>query len=309
MDVFHKIKSADLQGQIAIVTGGGRGLGRVFALELATRGAVIAVTGRSQPQLSETVARINDAGGRAVAFVADVTDYAAATRVVDEVEKTFGPVDLLVNNAGIVTPLGAVADADIDQWWLCMDVNLRGPLIYCKAVLPKMIARHRGRIINVASGAGTGCTLNMSAYVVSKTSLIRLTELLAAEIRDHGVQVFAIEPGTVRTAMTDYLRSPEGQRQTPSSISIQTIFEKGYDTPPEYAANLILKLASGRADPLSGHYIEVNDDVDRMAAQVKTIHQRELYSLRVRKLRRTLVSRVRGKLERLAIRLFGRICG
>lgn len=300
MGVFPKIKSTGLQGQVAIVTGGGRGLGRAFALELATKGAAVAVTGRSQDQISETVARINEAGGRAAAFVADVTDHAAATRIVDEVEKTLGPVDLLVNNAGIVTPLGPVADADIEQWWRCMEVNLRGPLIYCKGVLPKMIARHRGRIINVASGAGTTGTPNMSAYVVSKTSLIRLTEILGAEVRDHGIQVFAIEPGTVRTAMTDYLKSPEGQRRMPSSI--QAVFEKGHDSPPEYAANLILKLASGRADRLSGHYIEVYDDVDRMAAQARKIEQRELYSLRVRKLRRTLVSRVRGKLERLALK-------
>src|SRR5207249_4909632 len=110
---------------------------------------------RSEGQLVETVARINDEGGRAVAVPADVSDPRAVEAMVHEVVRALGPLDLLVNNAGVSGPLGPVAEGDTGEWWRCQEVNLRGPLLCARAVLPGMIARRRGRIVNVASGAGT----------------------------------------------------------------------------------------------------------------------------------------------------------
>ena len=164
--------------------------------------------------------------------------------MVREVERALGSVDLLVNNAGLAGPIGPTWEADPEEWWRCLEVNLRGPMLCSRAVLPGMIARGCGRIVNVASGAGTVAIPHLGAYVTSKTALIRLTEILAAEAAEHGVKVFAIEPGTVRTAMAEYaLESEAGRRWLPW---FRDIFEQGRDVPPEHAARLVTLLGVGQ---------------------------------------------------------------
>src|SRR5262249_1320754 len=148
---------------------------------------------------------------------------------------------------------------EAEAGWRCLEVNLRGPMLACRAVLPAMIARGRGRIVNVASGAGTWAIPYLGAYVTSKTALIRLTEVLAAETAEHGVAVFAIEPGTVRTAMAQsVLESNAGRQWLPW---FRDVFEQGRDVAPVHAVRLVLLLASGRADPLSGRFLTISDDV------------------------------------------------
>ena len=128
-------------------------------------------------------------------------------------------MDLLVNNAGLAGPIGPTWETDPDDWWRCLEVNLRGPMLCSRAVLPGMIARGGGRIVNVASGAGTFAIPYLGAYVTSKTALIRFTEILALEAGQHGVKVFAIEPGTVRTAMAEYaLESKKDSGGCPGSV-------------------------------------------------------------------------------------------
>ena len=130
----------DLSGQVMIVTGGGRGIGRVVAQALAHAGAAVAVIARSTDQLAETVNLIQEAGGRAVAFAGDVTDAGAVQQMVADVGDRLGPVDLLVNNAGVSGPVGPAWEVDAEEWWRCMDVNLRGPYLCARAVLPGMVA-------------------------------------------------------------------------------------------------------------------------------------------------------------------------
>lgn len=270
----------DLKDEVAIVTGGGRGLGRVYAQWLARAGAVVAVVARSADQLDETVALIKQAGGGAIALPADVTDQRAMEQAVAQVERQLGPVDLLVNNAGIIGPGGPVWEIDPDDWWHCIEINLRGPLLGARAVLPDMIARRRGRIINVSSGAGLGPIPYGSAYAVSKTAVIRFTENLAAEVEEHGISVFAINPGTVRTPMTEALLADPA---TPKWIPwFPRIFEEGHDVPPERAAGLVLFLASGKADALSGCFVSVDDDVAQLVQRAEEIRQSELHTLRLR---------------------------
>src|SRR5215470_5527648 len=141
-----------LTGQVAIVTGSGRGIGRAIAQALAQQGAAVTVTARSGEQLAETVALITAAGGRAIAVAADVTDPPAVERVVTQTEQQLGPVDLLVNNAGVMGPIGPLWEAAPEEWWHAMAIHVYGPVLYCRAVVPGMVARRRGRIINVASG-------------------------------------------------------------------------------------------------------------------------------------------------------------
>lgn len=172
-----------LAGQVALVSGGGRGLGRVFAQSLAAAGAAVAIVARSRDEVEETAARIDAAGGCAVALPLDVTDRGAVEAAVASVQRQLGPVDLLVNNAGVSGPLGPISSADPAAWWHALEVNLGGVFHCARAVLPAMIVRGRGRIINVSSSAGTVPWPYLSAYAISKAALLHFTENLAKETR------------------------------------------------------------------------------------------------------------------------------
>ena len=154
-------------------------------------------------------------------------------------------------------------------WWNEVEVNLRGPFLYAHAVLPGMRTRRRGRIINLASNAGVQGIPTLSAYVVSKTALIRFTEALALETLEDGIQVFAVHPGTVRTPMNAYVHdSPEVAKSAPALQQwTQSLFAQGLDTPIDRSVQLVLRLAAGDADRLSGRYISVEDDLDALVKQ------------------------------------------
>lgn len=274
--------SFDLSGQVALVTGGGRGLGRAFALALAAAGSRVTVVARSADELAETVRLVEQQGGKARAFTADVTDAEAMERTFAAVERSLGGVDLLVNNAGVVAPLGPLIENDAAAWWRALEVNLRGPMLCAHRALPGMIARGRGRIINIASGGGARMLPNFSAYITSKAALIRFSECLAPEVKPHGIAVFAMGPGTVRTAMSEYsLNSLEGRTWIPW---FREIFDRGDDLPAERPAALLVALASGKADALSGSFIVPSDDLDRMIGAAAEIAERKLYTMQVSRL-------------------------
>ena len=213
MDGNTSSQSSALRGQVALVTGGGRGIGRAIAEALAAAGAVVAVLARSADELRETVRLVTDGGGRAAAFPADVTDSKAVQSAISEIAKSLGPIDLLVNNAGTPKPFGPFWETDVDDWWKGMEVNVLGSLLCARFVMPQMISRRRGRIVNIVSGAGVTAMTYFSSYVCSKTALVRFTECLALECKGSGVSIFAVAPGTVRTAMSEYsLNSEEGKK-------------------------------------------------------------------------------------------------
>jgi len=271
-----------LDGSTAIVTGGGRGLGRAVARALTDAGAAVAIAARSTADLAQTLGELRAAGGRAIAIDVDVTDRAAVDRLVAETERQLGPVDLLVNNAGTCNAIGPTWEVDPEVWWRDIEVHLRGGFLCARAVLPGMIARRRGRIINMASGIGLVPFPPTSAYSCGKAALIRLTDCLAVPAREHGVSVFAISPGNVRTAMMEHLEDSEagrrwlGGRERTAGLEFQ---------PPERAARLCVRLASGEADRLSGRFIHVTYDLDDMLARDAEIEQEDLYALRLRTLR------------------------
>jgi NAD(P)-dependent dehydrogenase (short-subunit alcohol dehydrogenase family) len=182
----------------------------------------------------------------------------------------------------VVGPLGPFAESDIGAWWRTLEVNLRGQILCAHRALPGMIARRRGRLINIASGGGTTMLPYFSAYVTSKTALIRFSECLAFEVKLHGIAVFAMGPGTVRTAMSEYaLNSPEGRTWLPW---FRDIFDQGRDLPPERPAALLVALASGKADVLSGGYVSPAYDLDRLVEEAREIEARKPYSLQVQRL-------------------------
>ena len=270
---------------VALVTGGGRGLGRVFAQALAAQGVAVAVAARSLGELARTVAEIETAGGEALALPLDVTDVGAVEATADEVHRRFGPIDLLINNAGVCGSFGPIATADPTGWWHVMEVNLRGTMLCTRAVLPAMIAAGRGRIINVASSAGTLPWPYASAYAVAKASVLHFTENLAKETRKQCLQAFAIHPGIVRTGMLDGALHTEADPQSPQGLIRDWFLGQiaaGHEAPPELAAELVLLLASGQADALSGRYLSVYDDVPALIARAEEIRRGDLYTLRLR---------------------------
>jgi NAD(P)-dependent dehydrogenase (short-subunit alcohol dehydrogenase family) len=271
-----------LNDQVAFVTGAGRGIGRAIAQSLAAAGAVVAVTSRSADELNETVRLIEKDGGRAVAYPADVTDAAQIQFTVTAIEASLGPIDVLVNNAGSPGPLKPLLETEVADWWRAMEVNMLGPLLCTRLVLPGMASRRRGRIINVSSGAGTNAIPFFSSYVCGKTAVIRFSECLALETKPYGITVFSIAPGTVRTAMSEYsLNSPEGKKWLPW---FKRIFDEGLVVPPERPAELVLELSSGRFDSLSGRFLSIYDDLDELLKSAADLEQKNLYTLKVERL-------------------------
>lgn len=257
--------------QVALVTGGGRGLGRAFAQGLAAQGMAVAVTSRTQAELDNTVELIVQAGGRVMAFAGDVTDAQSVNQIVAEVERQLGPIDVLINNAGVLRALGIFTEVDPDLWWREIEINLQGPFLFAREVGMKMKARRCGRIINVASMAGTGAIPGGSAYCVSKAALIRLTEQMAIELTDFNVVALAYHPGTVRTPMNDYLLSQK--HHLPLIPWFPKIFEDNLDVPIEKSTGTLIALATGAADALSGCMINVDDDLPALVAQGEAILQ------------------------------------
>jgi NAD(P)-dependent dehydrogenase (short-subunit alcohol dehydrogenase family) len=274
----------DLSGQTAIVTGAGRGLGRAFALALASAGAQLVLTARSEHELLDVADVIRQLGGAATAIAADVTDRKAVDGLVARVEQQVGPIDLLINNAGVFRALGLMTEVDPDEWWREVEINLRGPYLYMHAVLPHMVLRRRGRVINIASGAGLQSFETGSAYNAGKTALVRLTESAALETQSLGIAVFALNPGTFRSPMNDFVeQSPEIGRRAPRVQQVfKDLYAKELLTPIEEPVTLMLLLASGQADPLTGCFISVGDDIPAMVQQAELIQQDGRQKLRLR---------------------------
>ncbi len=187
-----------LQDQVVIVTGGGRALGKTIALRLARDGAQLVLAGPDSGELTATAAEIEALGRRALAVVTDVTHEGQVQALAARALAAFGHIDVLVNNAGIIGPTAPVVNLSRADWDEVLAVNLTGAMLCCKAVLPDMIARRSGRIINIASIAGKIAYGLRSPYAVSKWGLIGLTLTLAKEVGPHDIQVNAVCPGPVR---------------------------------------------------------------------------------------------------------------
>ncbi|MEX0323179.1 MAG: SDR family NAD(P)-dependent oxidoreductase [Puniceicoccaceae bacterium] len=260
-------EKADLSGQVAVVTGGGRGIGREFARQLATAGAHVVVTARTVEQLEETKALIASANGACSTVPMDVLDEASVNAGIHEIESVHGRIDLLVNNAGIAGGDGMPWEVDTDAWWRTMEVNLRGPYICAKAVIPGMIERGSGRIINVGSNIAFFPWPRATAYSCSKAGLVRLSDNLAMGLKEHGISVFCISPGMVKTAMTD---------------TVPDEFKDVEWTPIEKSGELCRVLASGRADALSGRYIHAKEhDIEELIARADEIVENDTQTMRL----------------------------
>ena len=192
----------DLNGRSAVVTGGAQGFGRAIAERFATSGARVAIWDHDLPLAEKTAAAIGDG---AKAFKVDVSDTAAVERARDETLKAFGKIDILVNNAGIAGINKTVWETDLEEWRKVLRINLDGPFICCKAIVPAMLSQGYGRIVNIASIAGKEGNPNAAHYSASKAGLIALTKSLGKELAANNILVNAVTPAAAKTAIFDQL--------------------------------------------------------------------------------------------------------
>lgn len=245
---------------VALVTGGGRGVGASIARELADAGMKIAVTARSADEVERVAEGI---GG--LALVGDVSSQADVEEWVRRVEAELGPIDLLVANAGIGNQRGSTWEMPVEDWWRVLEVNLLGVHLTCRATIPSMLARGRGRIVITGSGAAYLPGLPQTAYPASKAAVCRYGETLAGELEGR-IPVFFFSPGLVRTAMTD------------------DFGDNAPWTPPELAPRLVRVLASGRADALAGRYLHAeHDDIEDLLRRADEIVANDLNAIRLRR--------------------------
>jgi NAD(P)-dependent dehydrogenase (short-subunit alcohol dehydrogenase family) len=269
-----------LAGEVAVVTGAGRGIGRAIALAQAKEGAKVALMARTAPEIEAVAREIAAGGGAARTFAVDVVDLASVTLAFAEIERGLGPVGLITNNAAAFAAIGPIWTVDPDAWWRDLETNIRGTFNCCRAALPSMMARKRGRIINMTGGGTATSFPNGSGYATSKAGVLRFTECVSDSLAGSGVLVFAMDPGLVRTAMTEYqLTSEAGRAYLPN---IERLFAEGVDAPPTLAARLSVEIGSGRFDKLAGRMLmAARGDLDLDEAAVDEIVSADLRSLRV----------------------------
>lgn len=256
-----------LEGQVALITGAGRGFGKAIAQRLAKEGAKVVVAARTQSQLDTVVNEIEAARGEAFAITGDVTSADDITRLIASACEQFGDISLLISNAGVPGPFGPLWEIDPETWWRAQEIHIRAPMLLLREILPSMVKNQSGRVIIVSAIASRIIAPYLSAYCVGKLAQKRIIEEVAAETKDHGVSAFAIDPGFVFTGIAEEtMNSPEAQRWLPGMVSRLREQKDNPDSNKDLArcAQRCVDLASGRYDALSGRYLELNDNLDEM---------------------------------------------
>lgn len=231
-----------------MVTGASRGIGALVARALAQAGYAVCLLARDGSAAAAVAAEIALAGGLSTARAVDVTDEVAVGEAVDAVLASWGRIDVLVNNAGLIEREVPLWEAEVDQWWSVISTNVRGPFLMSRAVVPPMIAAGGGRIINVNSGAGTTGRADLSAYSASKAALARITGSIHEAGWAHGIRAFDLAPGVVRTQMTLSMDLHRGRSEW---------------TEPGDVTDLVLALAGGGLDAWSGRFVRAGADTPR----------------------------------------------
>ena len=241
-----------MQGKVALVTGASRGIGQAAAEALAQAGAAVVLAARDGALAENVAGQIVAAGGKAAGHACDVADYASVTRLVAATQERFGRLDVLVNNAGVIQPIGPVWQADPQDWAKNIEINLTGAFNGVRAVLPVMLESGSGTIVNVSSGAAHRPLEGWSAYCAGKAGLAMLTRSIALETKNRGIRIFGFSPGTVDTEMQVKIRA--------SGINPISQIPRADLQPVERPAKAIVYLCTPAADDLIGEEASMRDE-------------------------------------------------
>ncbi len=247
--------TAELQNKVAIITGASKGIGAVTAKRMAEFGIKVVLTARSENAIKELADEINSAGGTAIAIACDVADYNQVNSAVAQTIMKFGKIDIVVNNAGLIDPIGRITDITPSDWGKVIDVNVKGIFNMLHATLPGMEARGEGVIINISSGAAYGAMEGWSHYCSSKAAALMLTKATHKEYADKGIRVIGLSPGTVATDMQVNIKA--------SGINPVSTLETSDHISPEWVAQAISWLATEDAKEFDGDDVSLRDEVIR----------------------------------------------
>ncbi len=255
---------ARLEGRVAVVSGGGRGIGRAAAILLGAAGASVVVTARTKSEIEETAERIRTENGSARAFPADVSEWEDVRRLAAETERVFGPVDIVVANAGVIEPVGYTWAVAPRTWSRNLKVNLTGAFYTARAFLPSMIDRDVGVLIFTSSGAATHPVAGWSAYCAGKAGLDHFVRSLAAEVdeRSLSIRVHSFYPGVVDTSMQKRIRQ-KSEEEFARVDPYRRYHEAGALRPPREPAALVWWLATPMADEFHGRPVSIDDPAVR----------------------------------------------
>lgn len=251
-----------LKDRIAIVTGGGHGIGREIALALAQAGANVVISGRQNDVLQKTAAEIESLGRRALAIVTDVSDEASVNEMINTTVKTFGTIDILVNNAGIAGPTAPVTSLTLNDWDEVLAINLTGAFLCARAVIPHMIERRAGKIINISSVAGKMAYALRIPYAASKWGMLGLSCSLAQELGTHNIQVNAICPGPTAGARMSSVIEGRAKEMGRPIEEIERAYVEGTAlkrmVDPKHVAAAVVFFCSDEANSITGEALEIS---------------------------------------------------
>jgi NAD(P)-dependent dehydrogenase (short-subunit alcohol dehydrogenase family) len=280
--------SGMLAGQVSLVTGAGRGIGRAVALALSDEGSAVVLGARTQTELEQVAAEIQQRGGQAAVVRLDVTDMQSVQAFVAAAMDRFGRIDVLINNAGSNNggddgAIGPLWEINPEAWWRDVAINLRGTFLCTHTALPYMVSQGRGHILNVASLSALTAWPYDSAYACAKAAVVRLTDSVAEEVRDHGVYVYVISPGRVQTKLlAGALDTPAGHKWMDSAGKSMGAVGTAQHTEVslEVVTGAVVYLVSGQADGLTGRFLRASWDLPELAARAEDIAGRDVLQLR-----------------------------
>ncbi len=269
-----------LDGEAALITGAGRGIGAAIAHAFARAGANVALLARTRADIERVASEIAPCGAAALALTGDVSRRRDTERAVATTVKKFGRLDVLVNAAGIYGPIGPLAENDLNEWVQAIEVNLLGTLFAMRAALPHMLARRKGVVVNFSGGGAVSPFPRFSAYATSKAAVVRLTETLAEEVKDSGIRVNAIAPGAVNTRLLDQVLAA-GERAGKEFFAKAQEQKRNGGTSPEKAAELAVFLASSAGAGITGRLISaVWDDWKSLPERAPELSGSAMFTLR-----------------------------
>ncbi len=267
-----------LRDRVALITGAGRGIGREIAVAYAREGARLALAARTIEELEETARQVRGLGAAVLIVPTDVTDRSQVEEMVSATVDRFSALDVLVNNAGLPGPVGPLQENDVDYWRRTIEVNIIGVFLCCRAAIPVMLSRGRGRIVNVYGGRGR----NLTAYGASKVAVADITETLATELAGTNIRVNALSPGSIHTRMWEETRDAARDAGDTELFELGRRVTSGGGASIQRAAELAVILGGDEAGELNGRVLSsVTEDLSTLAERVPELMASEAGTLKL----------------------------